>query len=54
MQAMAQHMQLGVLPRQELAVHPDGAVAHVEGNDRHFLLLIHGGGVFPSRKYSAA
>jgi hypothetical protein len=30
-QAMAQHMQLRVRPRQHLAVHPDEAVALVEG-----------------------
>jgi hypothetical protein len=34
MQAMGQHMHLGVLPRDELPIHPDGAVA----------LIVRGGG----------
>ena len=35
MQAVRQHMQLGVAPRDERAVHPDEAVALVEGQDTH-------------------
>ena len=33
MQAMGQHMDLGVAPGHELAVEPEGAVALVEGDD---------------------
>jgi len=35
MQSVAQYMQLGVAPRNELTVVPDEAVAIVEGDDCH-------------------
>ena len=35
MQAVAQYMELGVLPRHERAVHPDESITLVERKDRH-------------------
>ncbi len=35
MQAVRQHMQLGVLPCDEFAVHPDEAITLVEGQNGH-------------------
>ena len=39
MQAVRQNMQLGVLPRDEGAVHPDVTVALVERQNRHGKIL---------------
>ena len=41
-QAMGQDVDLGVLPRHDLAIEPDPTVALVEGNDRHGLMLLSG------------
>src|SRR5208282_116505 len=35
MQPVAQHVQLRIAPRDEMAIEPDGAVTVVEGNERH-------------------
>ena len=40
MQAMGQHMHLGVLPGHDLAIEPDPAVALVKGDGGHGLLLL--------------